>query len=1264
MTRVPRYKEHKDEKEDEKMEVRKRDVPPHINLDTLTPTSFKTLENKTFLGKSPAKRKKGEESIPSAVVEKEEVQISSTKKRKKKDKKTEEDSKEEIPSEKRNLDRLIEGNPVKSPKKKWKTTSAQEDNSSPKPKKRKTNSSNPATTSSKGFNVSPQPQSSSISTNQPSQTALMPSTSTSNDTFITRNGTILTFQNSGQYLLHWAQAVGHNDLEVDYRNVPSTSTHSQPETRKTTTTVISKTLQRKIRQAELEGREMLKPDIQEHQGTLRECSIHLPIIGTTVRSSKPSEGGWMNKKLAKQSASFESIKLLYKLGKVDDNLKVFLSSSSSSSDSTSSSSSLTSTSDSTHSDSTGITDISIEEGLEREEELRLLKETRLMTKSRSTQRWDKQKELIKDRLPPSPSESNSSKPTGQYGLGSYQSYISPPFWAESPSLSTDCLYATTLEFILDSPYQQTHEIDEQCRKLCLVTSKPLDIFNKDGMVELNLTIGDQQLPQSTGYGPKFRLVDYGKLKYWSEEDLDKALKFTERLLRAELQKPFKGDLNRVKWLLVPLKSDFKPFTSLDKDDEEKKQKGKEKKKKKKRRKLSEKDISWEEITKIVDGPLYTSIYLDDMDILKKQCIDRMITSPSEFARRKYITSVRFDLSLDSPHPANPTKTILESLPSGIPPLGYSKQPILQCENVRPYKSGGIMDSIIYPLKAEISYVPPEITKIHCIPSSIYRTGTVLPYLFDELDNHLIANQANKDLFNGMIDGRLLKQALTTPGSNMILSKNYERLEFLGDTILKFVITLYFYLFDHPSNSTKSLDSVSLSRSIKSPSNVNGHRTTEEFDQDRHVITSNRSLQHNALKVGLNKYIRTKRFKSKEWLPRDWILNWDEWSKNNNGGEVKGNSSLKGLDSKNVLGMNDLGDKILADVLEAIIGASYLTSRSFDDVISVTHSLGIPITGLNSWSDVKHLIPTTSSHKATKDEKVSGLGEAKYMKFFKAKGKTILGYEFKDENRLNQVLSLDMNQPGRKDISDRYRLLGNAILDYFVVECLYDKYPEEGPSSLHLMKSSRCNEGARSALSTELGLLDLVKHGTLETTLQITKIRKGLKAAKAKADQLRSKAKAAEFDQDPAKVGLEYWMEVPTSYTTSNPLEALFGAILNDSSFDIQPLRLIFQGKLSPFLETYCSPPKSKDTNPKAELMRFLQSRGCITDRLIIEKKLLDTNERKVEVIVTYHGVEVTRETVEEGLGFKAVKECCAFTLGFLRDQGGFEKICECRTRKK
>ncbi|WWC99698.1 hypothetical protein V866_006603 [Kwoniella sp. B9012] len=1259
MTRVSRYKEHKDETEDEKMEVRERDVPPHINPDTFTPTSLKNLEERTLLDKSSAKRKKREKSISSAVVEKEEVQISSTKKRKKKDKKIEEDRKEKILSEKQDSDTCMEDIPLKSPKKKRKTTAAQEDTCSPKPKKRKPNSSNPATTSSKGFDASPQPQSSSISTNQPSQTPLMPSTSTSNDTFITRNGTILTFQNSGQYLLHWAQAVGHNELEVNYRNVPSTSTHSQPET---TTTVISKTLQRKIRQAELEGREMPKPDIQEHQGTLRECSIHLPIIGTTVHSSKPSEGGWMNKKLAKQSASFESIKLLYKLGKVDDNLKIILSSSNS--DSTSTSSSLSSTSDSTYSDSTGITDIFIEGGLEREQEVRLLKETRLMTKSRSTQRWDKQKELIKDRLPPSPSESNSSKPTGQYGLGSYQSYISPPFWAESPSLSTDCLYATTLEFILDSPYQQTHKIDEQCRKLCLVTSKPLDIFDKDGMVEINLTIGDQQSPQSTGYGPKFRLVDYGRLKYWSEEDVDKALKFTERLLRAELQKPFKGDLERVKWLLVPLKSDFKTFSSPDKDDEEKKQNGKEKKKEKKRRKLSEKDISWEEITKIVDGPLYTSIYLDDMDILKKQCIDRMITSPSEFARRKYITSVRFDLSLDSRHPVNPTRTILESLPSGIPPLGYSKQPILQCENVRPYKSGGIMDSFIHPIKAEISYMPPELTKIHCIPSSIYRTGTVLPYLFDELDNHLIANQANKDLFHGMIDGRLLKQALTTPGSNMILTKNYERLEFLGDTILKFIITLYFYLFDKPNISTSHSDSVSLSRNAKSTSNQNVHRTTEEFDQDRHVITSNRSLQHNALKVGLNKYIRTKRFKSKEWSPKDWILNWDEWSKNNNGVEVKENPILKGLESKDVLGMNELGDKILADVLEAIIGASYLTSRGFDDVISVTHSLGIPIKGLNSWSDIKHLIPTTSSHKATKDEKVSGLGQAKYLKFFKAKGKTVLGYEFKDENRLNQVLSLDMNQPGRKDVFDRYRLLGNAILDYFVVEYLYDKYPEEGPSSLHLMKSSRCTEGARSALSTELGLLDLLKDGTLETTLQITKIRKGLKAAKAKADQLRSKAKAAEVDQDPAKVGLEYWMEAPTSYTTSNPLEALFGAILHDSTFDLQPLRQIFQEKLSPFLEKYCTPPKSKDTNPKAELIRFLQSRGCIIDRLMIEKKLLDRNGRKVEVIVTYHGVEVTRETVEEGLGFKAVKECCAFTLAFLRDQGGFEKICDCRTRKK
>ncbi|WVW82307.1 hypothetical protein I302_104313 [Kwoniella bestiolae CBS 10118] len=1207
----------------EKKKRIKRDIPPHIDENSLTPRSLKKLKKNRKVTGTPLE---GEEGITSAEVVRED-QIPT----KKKDKKRKE-----------GLEELLTGTAVvKSPTKKRKTPSAQEDITAPTSKRRKNKHPDSTIPLARLSHDTPNPTSTTTSIPMTSTTLINQSTnpmsSTPNTTFTTRNGTTLTLNNAGTYLLWWGHAVGYDNLKTTHHDIPSPSPSlSKP--------IVSNTLQRKLDTAKLEGRALPTQEIPTHQASLRACSIELPGVGI-VHSAQTREGGWPNKKLAKQSASFEAIRYLYEVGRLDDDLKAIISSSSSNSEISTESTTCTSVSINTDPGistpdqhlSTGEMNADVHQ---RDEENRSIREIRLSIKSRSTLRWDEQKRLIKERLPPSASES-SLIPTGQFGLGKYESYVSPPFWAESPPLHPDSLYATTLELVVSSPHQKNYRIDEICRKMCLITSRPLDIFgNEHGTIDLNLTVGDQQLPDTLR--SKFRMVDYGRLRKWSGENFDKALGFTERLLRAELQKPFKGGLEDVKWLLVPLKADFNYGLSSEKH---------KKRKKGGKRKLSEKDISWDEITRIVDGPINTSIYMDDLDILKTQCHDRMITSPSEFSKRSYINKVRFDLNPSSPHPLIPGKTILESLPL-IARLGYTKQPILEVESTTPYKSGGIINSLTYPLKSEINYVIPELTKLHCIPSSIYRTGTVLPCLMDELDSILIANHLNTKILGGAVDPKLMVQALTSPNSNAGLSKNYERLEFLGDTLLKFVVTIHQHLFESKS-------------------------TLKNINLDRHVITSNRSLAHNALGVGLHRYIRTKRFRAKEWLPRDWILNWAELMGEADKGksQMSFNAKLRGLRSEDVLGVNEVGDKVLADVLEAVIGASYLTSRDLDDVLAVSQALGIPIKGLNTWSDLKYLVPPPSSTTTTVKPGAK-TEEANYLKVFKAKKNIILGYEFKDESMMNTILSLDMNAPGRKDTFDRYRLLGNAILDYLVVEYLFDKYPEEGPSALHLMKASRCTEGARSALSAELGLLDLLRNGTNETQVRITKIRKALKAAKAKNDALRSRTSEGGSEGPNVEVGLglEYWAEVSTSLVTSEPLEALFGAILHDSSFDLNPVRKLFEDRVSPFLEKYGCPPRSWESDPKVELLQFLQSKGCGITNLLIERNHITPlpppvsaqgkeGEGEEEVIVTFHGVEVARERVEVGLGFKAVKRCCAFTLNYLKVQGGFERLCDCSMGK-
>ncbi|WRT64153.1 uncharacterized protein IL334_001082 [Kwoniella shivajii] len=1005
----------------------------------------------------------------------------------------------------------------------------------------------------------------------------MISSSSPNETerYTTPNGTLLTFQNAGTYLTHWTQSIGQQKLLVEYKNI-LTEDYQPP-------MIPSKTaLKRKIysdserREGEItpEKEEKGKVDVGPPIGSLRECEITLPMIGV-IRSTKPlPNGGWRNKQLAKQSASFQSIKELHQRGLLDDSLRP-IPEPKAKSIPTNNQDPSTLSSGAVH-------------------EKKSLKETQMTSKSKSCQNWDLQKRLIHSRLPPSPSENNLT-PTGQLGIGNYPYVSTPSFWSSCPQLAPNVIHATTLQLLsissptlslADNPAQR----EETCRTMCLLTSKPLPVSSQ----ELVLNFGNQAEIKA-----KMKITNHGKMKSWEQGKLDHVLKFTEKLLRAQMQKPFKGNLKDLKWLIVPLKLDHQSKASDSK-------------------KLQRRDISWEEISSIAKGPLFTPFNLADPDILHKQCQDGVITTPAEFAKRNYIKSVRTDLKPSSSHPLLPDKTILATI-NPLSSLDYPDQPILEVESVLSPKYGGHVIGTIFPSRSEKSYHIPELVKLHSIPASVFRTTSILPQFFNELDSLLIATQMNNDLFDRLLDPKLALQAITTSSSNYDIESHYERLEFIGDTILKLIVTIHSYVND--TEMGKNL---------------------EQSFQDRHVTTSNRSLQDNAIKVGLTRYIRSKRFKAKDWLPKDWAVDWNE------NGAPGGNSSITKISSDTIEGEHDLGDKVLADVLEALIGASYLASRDLDEVLSVAHVLGIPIKGLQKWSDLSYALPPPTTTQSTK--------EANYMNFFKSKENTILGYEFKDESKINQVLSLDMTVPGRKMTFDRYRMLGNAILDYLVVEYLFDNYPEEGPAPLTFMKASRCTEGVRSALSVELGLVDLLRDSDDQTRVQIAKIRKATKAAKTKADALNSENDINEV------VASEWWLDVAVTHTTSDPLEALIGAITHDASFDLSPIRIIFSKHISPFLERYCSPPRKQSSHPKDEMIRYLASKGC--SHYSVERVFHDDSE---EAIVNIHDKEISRASVVSGMGVIAIKKACEIALNLLKAVNsngiGLEGMCTCPGRK-
>lgn len=499
------------------------------------------------------------------------------------------------------------------------------------------------------------------------------------------------------------------------------------------------------------------------------CTVHLPGLGPVT--SDPCA----NKARAKQSASFRAVQRLLASHELDDRFQPTPS-----------------------------------------QPRTRARDDIMATKSRCNYRWESRKLLIKDELPQG------------HGSGDYAYRTTPQFWKECPPFAPgERVHAAVL---LLSPTAEKTFGHPECRPMCLLTSRPLPLFEKHDTVEVNLGVGEQ--PTHRGC---VRMTSAGSLEGGLDDvTLGQTLRFTERLMRAELQRLIKADLHRIKWLLLPLTYGYSSARQPSP--------------------LAREDIAWEQVEAVANGPLTVPFTLKNEDDLAAQCFDAMASANSELTRRSYITAVRQDLNPDSPHPERPEKTILQVIQGEnclFPQLVHRKQPILQVETACLAKNGSYITTSATPAEQRSTqFLIPEYENRHCIPASIFRALTPFPFFIHQLECMLIAYEMSTKLFGSLLHPELALQALTAPSSQNVTPWTYERLEILGDTLLKFFITIHVYLHGGGANSRED--------SLK-------------VWQDRHKLVSNRTLTANAIKLGLVEFVRDKRLKVKEWVPRDWEL---------------------------------------------------------------------------------------------------------------------------------------------------------------------------------------------------------------------------------------------------------------------------------------------------------------------------------------------------------------------------------------------------------
>lgn len=358
-----------------------------------------------------------------------------------------------------------------------------------------------------------------------------------------------------------------------------------------------------------------------------------------------------------------------------------------------------------------------------------------------------------------------------------------------------------------------------------------------------------------------------------------------------------------------------------------------------------------------------------------------------------------------------------------------------------------------PAKKSLLLVP-QLSSIILLSAADIEFSFILPSILRSLAMSLTVSSLRDSLFISSplskISDELLTTAITAPMSQE--KWNYQRLETLGDTVLKFVVGIQL-LAEYPLWPEGFL--------------------TKQKD---HLVSNVRLAKEN-IKRGLYRWIIRDRMLGKKWKPRYFSV---EVSRKKPPATGKNGECPHGKDQKEVVEEKvnkgkgavrdpkvdgsctqneeqrnkrkepeELSTKILADIVESIIGAAYLhggLDLGYECVKFFNLGWKKP------WQPIPARVNALLSHIEDPETLISP-PQLAYIE-------QIIGYTFKRKLLLIEALthaSYDQNLELHTSSYERMEFLGDSVLDMIVTDFLYHAPGKNySPGHMHLRKSAVVN----------------------------------------------------------------------------------------------------------------------------------------------------------------------------------------------------------------
>ncbi|KAJ3031021.1 UNVERIFIED_CONTAM: hypothetical protein HDU68_006859 [Siphonaria sp. JEL0065] len=463
-------------------------------------------------------------------------------------------------------------------------------------------------------------------------------------------------------------------------------------------------------------------------------------------------------------------------------------------------------------------------------------------------------------------------------------------------------------------------------------------------------------------------------------------------------------------------------------------------------------------------------------------------------------------------------------------LGYEvphfASPLIQVSNVpslknhsRPYRPWESTSEVA-------KFLPLDVCVVLPISVELLRLAQLLPCILYRVQGFCLMDETRVDL--GMPELTIGNLQQTFTSSSAMESYSYERLETLGDAFLKFAISTDLW--------------------NRYPKSDEGQLSTL-----RSKVVSNQNLFTIAKNFDFGGLMIVAPFRPKFWSPPSGFWN-------------------SGTDASPGQLWRKFSEKRLADFVEALIGCAYLDggSKCAFRLLVKFGLLDASALATLGGNDIALCLNLVEGAQFAPSIVVANTG------FDLNLLQERIGYIFKNEDLALQALTHSSYSSALLSY-ETLEFLGDAVLDWVVMQYLYTTYKTMPPEKLTDLRQAAVNNESFCRLAASIGLHEFLRHSSPGTAVQLNSYLLHLSAPGI-------------LEMDP----LDATQEGPK--VLGDLFEAIVGAIFVDSGYSISIVWRVLKPILSGFITRYINP-EAVSKSPIRQMHEYFQSVGFETDEV-------------------------------------------------------------------